>query len=212
MDTVTPIGPSRRMTGALLGAAVGLAAILVSWAVARVTGLHDHVALALIVGDGGVFSPTEGFLPVWVVPPLASGLAGWLLTRSAVEGTRWAGSAMGFVAYLIAVLLGATIVVAAVAGGAMSGPVIGSIVDLVIGWLVFAVAGSVVVAPLLAVCVAAGIGWAILVRRLTSGSAAAGTDPSPGWWLPLMIVVAIGLGILWLLWITFLQILVDSQG
>jgi hypothetical protein len=210
METVTPIASPSRVLGAALGAAIGLAAMVLLSVVARVTGLHESIPLAFAVGESGVFSPTEGFLPAWFVPPIATGLAGGLLARSAVARVRWAGSAMGFVTYLLAILLGATVLVAAVVGGAMSGPAVTSIVDIAIGWIVFVVIGAVVMTPLLAVCVVAGIAWAALLRRIAPDPGPA-FDDAPGWWLPLMAVVAIGLGVLWFLWATFLQILVESQ-
>jgi hypothetical protein len=210
MATVTPIDRPIRATGAALGAALGLAAMLLLWVVAGVKGLSESVPLGFAVGESGIFSPTEGFLPAWIVPPRATGLAGARLARSAVDRTRWAGAAMGFVAYLLAVVIGATVLVVAVVLGAMTGPVVANVVDIAIGWIVFGVIGAVVMAPLLALCVSTGVVWAAVLRRIVPATADS-VDDAPGWWLPLMAVVAVGLGILWFLWATFLQILVESQ-
>ena len=211
METVTPIAPPIRAAGAALGAVLGLAAMVLLLVVARLTGLDESIPLAFAVGESGIFSPTEGFLPAWIVPAIATGLAGALLSRSATTRTRWAGSAMGFVAYLLAIVIGATVLVGAVVGGAMDGPAVTNVVDIAIGWVVFVAIGAVVMTPLLAVCVGTGIAWAAIVRRLAPATGYDGVGDAPGWWLPLMLVVAVGLGILWFLWATVLQILIETQ-
>jgi hypothetical protein len=238
METVTPIPPAAgtvpvdapvhrgraALVGAVIGAALGLGGMALLVVVGTATGLAAHTAFALVIGPDGIFSPTGGAPFVWVVPPVAAGLAGALLAARARRRAPWAGVTMGYVTYALGIAIGPVFVLflpsleSATAGSGGIG-VLDATLGLLIGMGFLWLAGAVALAPLLVVCAAAGVAWAAALRAVFPASGAVrGVEPgSPGsgrgvTLATALVVIAGVLGFLWVLLTTFLQILVDSQA
>lgn len=236
MATVTPIPPAAepasvgratraRVLGGLLGAGLGIAGMALLYALGTAAGFAAHPAFALVIGPDGIFSPTNGAPFVWVVPPLAAGLAGALLARRAARRARWAGVTMGYLTYALGIAIGPIFVLFLPSIGAEGGAGAVGILDaglsLLIGIGVLWLIGAVALAPLLVVCAAAGVAWAAGLRALLPpieepiAPGTPGVAPEPGRGIlsgVALIVIAGVLGFLWALLTTFLQILVDSQA
>ena len=199
-------GGRARLVGALLGAVAGLVVFAVVILVGRVTGLAETPALAMVAGEDGILSPTGGAPLAWLVPPLAAALAGAIDGPAAARGVRWTGTWMGFVTYLIGVVVGAVLLVGVLASD--TADVSSSPLQLLTGLPILMLAGAVVLAPVLLACVAMGIGWAAVVRRV-AGTPGATTDAAR----PVLIVAIVGavLGALWLIWSFIISVLVATQ-
>lgn len=216
------VGPVR-LVGVGLGVAVGIAVLVLVLGAGLVFGLASGATFALLVGPDGILSPDRGAPYVWVVPPIAAAVAGGLVAPWAVRRRRWAGMTMGYVTYLIAILIGPLFVL--ILPGLGAGPTVGlsaaSPLDSLLG-VVFGVGllwfiGAVILAPVLVVFVLGGVAWAIGVRRVVGaspGNAPSGRDDDPAIDAALvaMVVVAGVLGVLWVVLTTVLQILVGAPG
>lgn len=222
MEPVTTIDPTgerssaaagrfgARLVGAVVGAVAGLAAIAVLFVLSRLLGVADSTAFALLVGEDGVFSPTAGAPLAWLVPPIAAALVGAGTGPTAARGAEWSGAWMGFLTYLLGIVIGAVLLVLVPTGalttaeGVSVGPI-----NLLFGALVLAVVGGIIATPLLPLCVAGGVVWATVVRRVApaAGDATPGSRPAL-----LIVIVGLVLGVLWVLLTTFLEVLVTSQS
>ncbi len=221
MEPVTTIDPTEgrssvatsrfgaRAVGAVVGAVVGLAAIGILFVVARLLGVADSTAFALMVGEDGVFSPTSGAPLAWAVPPLAAAIVGAGTGPTAARGVEWSGAWMGFLTYLLGIVIGAIllVLVPTVALTETEGVPVGPM-NLVFGALVLAVVGAIIATPLLLLCVGGGVVWAAVVRRVApaDGGATPGSRPAL-----LIVIVGVVLGVLWVMLTTFLEVLVTSQ-
>lgn len=235
MATVTPIPPGAepasvghparaRLLGGLLGAGLGIAGMALLYALGTAAGFAAHPAFALAIGPDGIFSPTGGAPFVWLVPPLAAGLAGLLLAGRAARRAAWAGVTMGYLTYGLGIAMGPVFVLFLPSLGAEGGGAVGILdagLSLLIGIGVLWLIGAVALAPLLVVCAGAGVAWAAALRALVPAGAGGGGAEIPGLAGEprggllsgvALIVIAGVLGFLWALLTTFLQILVDSQA
>lgn len=211
-----------RLIGLALGALVGTATTVVLLVAGLVSGIAAGGSIALLFGPDGIFAPDRGARFVWAVPPIAAGLAGALVAPWAIRGPRWAGLTMGFVTYAFGIGIGPLFVLVLPSVGAP--PTVGSsamsafdtLLSLVFGVGVLWFIGAVILAPLLVACVLGGIAWAAGLRRVVAGSGTVARSTSVD--APLvdgpfvaMVVVASVLGLLWLLLVTVLQVLADTQ-
>lgn len=206
MPATLPAGRPTRLIGAVLGAAVGLVVFAAVILLGRLTGLAETPALAMVAGEEGILSPTGGAPLAWLVPPLAAALAGAIDGPAAARGVRWTGTWMGFVTYLIGVVVGAVLLVGVLASD--TADVSSSPLQLLTGVPILILAGAVVLAPVLLACIALGIVWAAGMRRV-SGSPSAATDATR----PVLIVAIVGviLAVLWLIWSFIISVLVATQ-
>ena len=228
MATVTPIPPALDATGepgsgrarpvaGLVGAALGLAGMALLYLGVTAAGLGAHPAFALAVGPDGIFSPTRGAPFVWLVPPLAAGVAGVVLAPRAAARRPLAGVTMGYLTYALGIAVGPVFVLflpslgSATAGMGAVGA-LDAAIGLLIGIGVLWLAGAVVLAPLLAVCVLAGVAWAGAVRAVVRRPIPVAEAQGSPRLAAVLVVVAGVLAFLWVLLTTFLQILVDSQA
>ena len=113
---------------------------------------------------------------------------------------------MGFVTYLIGVVVGAVLLVGVLASD--TAEVSSSPLQLLSGVPILILAGAVVLAPVLLACIGMGIAWAAVMRRVT-GSPGAATDAAR----PVLIVAIVGaiLAVLWLIWSFIISVLVATQ-
>jgi len=195
-----------RLVGALLGAVAALVVFAVVILVGRLTGLAETPALAMVAGEDGILSPTGGAPLAWLVPPLAAALAGAIDGPAAARRVRWAGTWMGFVTYLIGVVVGAVLLVGVLASD--TADVSSSPLQLLAGLPILMLAGAVVLAPVLLACIAMGIGWAAVVQRI-AGVPGATTDAARP--VPIVAIAGVVLGALWLIWSFIISVLVATQ-
>lgn len=209
-----------RLIGLGLGVVVGAATTVALLVAGLASGIAAGASIAPLFGPDGIFAPDRGARFVWAVPPLAAGLAGAILAPRAARRPRWAGTTMGFVTYLIGIVIGPLFVLvlpglgAAPTVGSSAASILDTVLSLVFGVGVVWVVGGVALAPMLAAFVLAGIAWAAVLRHLVDGPSTVGppssrSDASPLIDGPLiaMVVIAGVLGVLWLLLTTFLQLL-----
>lgn len=211
------------LIGLALGALVGGIATAALLLVGLASGIASGGSLDLLVGPDGIFAPDRGARFVWLVPPIAAGVAGAIVAPWAVRRTRWAGTAMGYLTYLLGIGIGPLFVLVLPSLGASTVgtdavSAFDSLLSVIFGVGVLWFIGAVILAPLLVACVLGGIGWAAAVRRMVGGSAVvddrrAGA-PSPvadrqlvDGPLIVMVVIASVLGLLWLLLVAVLQVL-----
>ena len=199
-------GRPARLIGAVLGAVVGLVVFGAVILLGRLTGLAETPALAMVAGEDGILSPTGGAPLAWLVPPLAAAVAGAIDGPAAARGVRWTGTWMGFVTYLIGVVVGAVLLVGVLASD--TAEVSSSPLQLLTGVPILILAGAVILAPVLLACIAMGIAWAAVVRRV-AGSPSTPIDAAR----PVLIVAIVGaiLAVLWLVWSFIISVLVATQ-
>lgn len=214
--------PRVGLIGLVLGALVGGIATAALLLVGLASGIASGGSLDLLVGPEGIFSTDRGARFVWLVPPIAAGGAGAIVAPWAGRRVRWAGTAMGFLTYLIGIGIGPVFVLFLPSLGAT--PTVGtdtvsvfdSLLSVIFGVGVLWFIGAVILAPLLVACVLGGIGWAAALRRVIDGSDATAASPTAARPLvdgPLivMVVIASVLGLLWLLLVAVLQVLTAAQ-
>jgi hypothetical protein len=206
MPATPATGRPARLIGALIGAVVGLAVFAVVILLGRLTGLAETVALAMVAGEDGILSPTGGAPLAWLVPPVAAALAGAIDGPAAARGVRWTGTWMGFVTYVIGVVVGAVLLVGVLASDTPD--VSAAPLQLLTGLPILVLAGAVVLAPVLLACIGMGIAWAAVVRRV-AGSPGTVTDAAR----PVLLVAIVGvvLVVLWLIWSFIISVLVATQ-
>lgn len=216
-----------RLIGLGLGGLVGLATTGIVLAAGLASGIASGGSIALLLGPDGLFAPDRGAPFVLAVPPVAAGLAGAIVAPWAARRARWAGMTMGYLTYLIGIVIGPLFVlvlpsVGAATVGSSAVSIVDGLLSVVFGVGVLWFVGGVILAPLLAACVLAGIAWAAVLRRVLGGQgtglravpgAPASTAAAPLVDGPLiaMAVVAGVLGVLWLLLTAFLQLLSDAR-
>lgn len=211
------------LIGLVLGALVGGIATAGLLFVGLASGIASGGSLDMLVGREGILSAERGVRIVWLVPPIAGGMAGAIVAPWAMRRTRWAGMAMGFLTYLIGIGIGPLFVL--VLPGLGAPPTVGtesvsvfdSLLSVIFGIGVLWFIGAVILAPILVACVLGGIGWAAALRRVIEGSDV--TAPAPTSARPLvdgpligMVVIASVLGLLWLLLVAVLQVLTAAQS
>jgi hypothetical protein len=211
MDAPTPISPALatntwyvRSMGATLGAVLGLLAMGALYVAATIPAVESVTHIRAILDPDGFFGIGAALLP-WAVAPIAAALAGFLFAGRTMAGHHWAGVAMGFLTYVIGVVIAPLAVVGPtwVGGDPSFGSEPG--VAEMLGSVVFglpalsAIAG-IVLAPLLLVCGMAGIVWAFGLRAiLTAGGATVGETDQRAVDGRILVAIAILLGIGWLI-------------
>lgn len=198
-----------RSMGATLGAFLGLSAMGVLYIVSGIPAVEDILHVRYILGPLGA-APDDGATtlgggPVaWAVAPIAAGVAGFLCAPRTMAGRRWAGVAMGYLTYGIAILIAPLAVFTAPSAGLdlSVGPVeevIRTVGRLFVGVPFVAAIGGVVLAPLLVVCAVGGAVWAATVRRvLRSIGAMVGPTKRSGVDGMVLLGIAVVLGLLWI--------------
>ncbi len=200
---------SPRTLGAAVGVTLGAASLAVLWLLAATLGESVDVAiLELVAGPDGILSLTGGAPFIWLAPLLAAAIAGWTLAPRAVARRAWAGWLLGWLAYVIGILVGTLIVLVLTAGDDVS--LVGGF-DLAGAYVGLVFLGSIVLAPLLLVCVVGGVLWAAVLRTavpppVSAGSGAAGASIGVG------LVLGIGSGFLLLLWAAAMWVLDALQA
>jgi hypothetical protein len=213
MDAPTPVSPTvaqrtwyARSMGATLGAVLGLAAMGALYVASAIPAVESVIHIRAIL-DPDAFLGIGALLPPWAVAPIAAGLGGFICAPRTMAGRRWSGVAMGYVTYVIGILIAPL----AVFGPPWIGSdpsfgyepgLVDTLGNLVFGLPALSVIAGIVLAPLLLVCSAAGIAWAFGLRAiLVAGGAtvAAGEPERRAVDGQILFWIAVLLGIGWLM-------------
>ena len=205
-----------RALGAVTGAVLAGALSALVTGIGLVGAVSAPASIALIIGPDGIFSPTSGAPGAWVLLPAAAALAGFALGPSAVAAVRWTGTAMGFLTYVIGILLGPIVLLQPITGDWGAGAVdldAGGLGGLLGGLMILMPIGAVILAPLLAAAVVMGTVWARLVREAAPLAGIAVPASGGTRSMPVLLLVIVGVLIAggWVVLTTFLDILAEAD-
>jgi hypothetical protein len=211
MDAPTPVSPAVapstwyfRSMGATVGAILGLGAMGALYVASAIPAVESVIHIRAILDPDGFFG-VGAMLPPWAVAPIAAGLAGFVCAPRTMAGRPWAGVAMGYVTYAIAIFIAPLAVfglpwTAADPSFGFETSLVDILGNLVFGLPALSVIAGIVLAPMLLVCAAAGILWAIGLRAiLVAGGASVGVPERRGKDGQILFWTAVLLGIGWLM-------------
>lgn len=192
---------SARSMGATLGAVLGLAAMAGLYELSAVPEVEAVLHVRLILGPGGYDEVPFSAVLAWTVAPVAAAIAGWFNAARALGGRRWAGVWMGYATYGVAIVI-APFVIYALPSLTMFAPsdlasMAKSTADLAAGSVMLVILSGIILAPLLLVCASLGALWARVLRAVLGATPTSGEDSPPAASGPVLLAIAIVLGILW---------------
>ncbi len=170
------LDPRYQTLAAIVGAGLAFATMAGVYAASAIPAL-DAVQFIRSIFEPDPFGSIGGVALAWAIAPISGAIAAGLVAPRALAGDRWAGSAMGVLTYIVAVIIGPLLVLGPMTSEMGVGPRdLVAVANMVAGMAMFTLIGSVVLLPLLVVCVAGGTVWVVVFRALISAS---GGLPAP---------------------------------